>query len=171
LADGGQTSPETAKPAVGLRVVSSGDFVREYVPLDPLLDGVLQMSFLYSLTGKTGDGKTTVLLLLAACIADRRLFAGRSCEHGPVFILAGENPDDVRMRWIGLTHSFGIDPDSLDVHFIPGVFTFPQLIRLRSGRSAARSPEWEKACPPGSSPGSAGRSAVARSLVPGIRVE
>jgi hypothetical protein len=115
------------KPAAGLRVVSSGDFVREYTPLDPLLDGVLQMSFLYSLTGKTGDGKTTVVLLLAGCIADKRLFAGRHCEHGPVFILAGENPDDVRMRWIGLTHSFDVDPDALDVHFIPGVFGFPQL--------------------------------------------
>jgi hypothetical protein len=122
-----QPGTETVKPVTGLRVVSSGDFVREYTPLDPLLDGVLQMSFLYSLTGKTGDGKTTVVLLLAACIADERLFAGRHCERGPVFILAGENPDDVRMRWIGLCHSFGVDPDSLDVHFIPGVFAFPQL--------------------------------------------
>jgi hypothetical protein len=34
-----QRGAETAKPAVGLRVVSSGDFVREYTPLDPLLDG------------------------------------------------------------------------------------------------------------------------------------
>jgi hypothetical protein len=88
------------------------------------------MSFLYSLAGKTGDGKTTVVLLLAACIGDTgdsRLFAGRACERGPVFILAGENPDDVRMRWIGLCHSFKVDPDTLDVHFIPGVFSFPQL--------------------------------------------
>ena len=36
--------------------------------------------------------------------------------------LAGENPDDHRMRWIGLSQEMGFDDQQIDVHFIPGVF-------------------------------------------------
>lgn len=101
-------------------IISSGDFVRGFVPPDYHLDGVFQSRFFYSLTGVTGTGKTAVLLLLAAATAMGLPIAGREVKQGRVVYLAGENPDDVQMRWIAYGHSLGFDPDSVDVHFLNG---------------------------------------------------
>ncbi len=113
-----------AKP----ELVASGDFVRGFVPPDYLVDGIMQSGFLYSLTGQTGSGKTAVALLLAACTALGVDFAGREVKRGRVFYFAGENPDDVAMRWIGLCHSLDLDANDLDVHFVRGVFSVPDFL-------------------------------------------
>ncbi|GGF66903.1 hypothetical protein GCM10007301_28160 [Azorhizobium oxalatiphilum] len=112
----------------GPELVSSGDFVRGFVPPDYAVDGIIQTGFLYSLTGQTGSGKTAAALLLAACIALGRDFAGRETKQARVFYFAGENPDDVTMRWIGLCHALGLDADDLDVHFIRGVFSVTNFL-------------------------------------------
>jgi hypothetical protein len=101
---------------------SSAQFVADFVPPDYLLDGVLIRRYLYSFTGRTGSGKTAVTLLLAACIALGRLYGGREVSRGCVFYLCGENPDDVRMRWIALAKELGFDPETIDVHFFPKRF-------------------------------------------------
>ncbi|MBN7759981.1 AAA family ATPase [Nitratireductor aquibiodomus] len=108
-------------------LISSGDFVRGFVPPDYLLDGVIQSGFLYSITGQTGSGKTAVALLLCACVALGISFAGRETKRGRVFYFAGENPDDVKMRWIGLCHELGLNPDEVDVHFVEGVFSIEEF--------------------------------------------
>ena len=108
-------------------IYSSSEFVKGFTPPDYLVDGVLQRRFIYALTGKTGDGKTAVILLLAYCVAEGQLFGGHICERGTVFILVGENPDDVRMRWIGLAHAMKFDLGNVDVHFIPGVFPIADI--------------------------------------------
>ncbi|RRD24718.1 AAA family ATPase [Brucellaceae bacterium VT-16-1752] len=115
------------KPA-GPELVHSGDFVRGFVPPDYLLDGIMQTGFLYSLTGQTGSGKTAVALLLAACVATGASFSGKETRRGRVFYFAGENPDDVTMRWIGLLHVLGLNADDLDVHFIRGVFSITEFL-------------------------------------------
>ena len=104
-------------------VQSSKTFIDGFVPPDFLLDGVLQRGFLYSLTGATGCGKTALALLIAAKIALDQQIAGREVSHGRVVILAGENSDDVRMRWLAMADSFNFDVDKIDVHFIDGVFS------------------------------------------------
>ncbi|TCK31229.1 DNA primase RepB-like protein [Ancylobacter aquaticus] len=120
-----QSAEVSRKPPL---FISSGDFVRGFRPPDYLLDGIMQSGFLYSLTGQTGAGKTAVALLLSACVAQGMPFAGRETKAGRVFYFAGENPDDVTMRWIGLCHALGLDADDLDVHFIRGVFDIDQFL-------------------------------------------
>ena len=56
---------------------SSGDFVRDFVPPDYAIDGLLQRRFLYSMTAPTGAGKTSLCLSLAAHTALGLPLAGR----------------------------------------------------------------------------------------------
>src|SRR5918993_463536 len=90
-------------------IKSSAEFVAGFVPPDYLIDHLLQRRFCYSLTGATGAGKTTVTLQMAASVALGRSFGGRGIEKGRVLFLAGENPDDIRMRWIALSEVMGFD--------------------------------------------------------------
>jgi hypothetical protein len=108
-------------------IKSSADFIRGFVPPDYLIDGLLQRRFIYSLTGKTGGGKTAVSLLFAAHVALGRPIGARHVEHGRVLYFAGENPDDICMRWIAMAGEFGFDIDAIPVHFIPGVFKISEM--------------------------------------------
>eukprot|EP00913_Durusdinium_trenchii_P021272 g19985.t1 len=116
------------KPYPG--IISSGDFVRGFVPPDYHLDGVFQSRFFYSLTGTTGTGKTAVLLLLAAATAIGFNIGGREVKKGRVVYMAGENPDDVQMRWIAYGHHLGFDPADVDVHFLKGTTDVAETIEL-----------------------------------------
>lgn len=115
------------EPSAAPEIITSGEFVRGFTPPDYLLDGVIQSGFLYALTGMTGAGKTAVALLLAACVALGVPFAGRETKRGRVFYFAGENPDDVKMRWIGLCAELDLQPDEVDVHFVAGVFSLEEF--------------------------------------------
>jgi AAA domain len=101
-------------------LLSSASFVDGYVPPAYLIEGILQRRYLYSLTGKTGSGKTAVLLRIAAHIALGLQIGGRDVEQGKVLYFAGENPDDVRSRWILLCEELNIDPASVPVYFMAG---------------------------------------------------
>lgn len=108
-------------------ILSSARFVSGFVPPDYVIFGLLQRRFLYSITGKTGAGKTAILLLIAAHVAEAKKIVDRDVEQGRVLYLAGENADDVRMRWIALAQQMGFDLEKIDVHFIPGVFKISEM--------------------------------------------
>ncbi|TIU89975.1 MAG: hypothetical protein E5W01_10845, partial [Mesorhizobium sp.] len=91
--------------------------VRGFVPPDYHLEGIAQAGFLYSTTAMTGTGKTAVLLLLAAHTALGTSINDREVRKGRVVYFAGENPDDVTMRWIAMAHHMGFDADAMEVHF------------------------------------------------------
>jgi hypothetical protein len=117
---------DNAKPSH--LIVSSRDFVSSYVPPCYAIEGVLQQRRLYSLTGRTGDGKTAVKLCFARHMADGLPLAGLEVERCRVLYMAGENPDDVRARWIAMGEHMGFDPDTIDVHFAPGVFKVSEML-------------------------------------------
>jgi hypothetical protein len=50
-------------------IQSSTEFVTNFIPPDYLIDGLLQRRFIYAMTGPTGEGKTSVALLLALLVA------------------------------------------------------------------------------------------------------
>jgi hypothetical protein len=108
-------------------ILSSARFIAGFVPPDYVIGGMLQRRFLYSLTGKTGAGKTAILLLIAAHVAEAKTIGDRDVEQGRVLYLAGENADDVRMRWIALAQQIGFDLDTIGVHFIPGIFKISEM--------------------------------------------
>jgi hypothetical protein len=91
---------------------------------------LVQRGRLYSNTGKTGCGKTAVMLQWFASVALGREICGHEVEGGRCLMLVGENPDDVRARWIGLSEKMGFDPDRIDVHFKPGVFPILEMMPL-----------------------------------------
>lgn len=108
-------------------IQSSGEFVQGFVPPDYLVDGILQRRFCYSMTAKTGVGKTTVAMLISALVATGRPLGGLEVAKGSVLYFAGENPTDIQMRWLGLTQEMQIDPATADVHFVPGAMPLSQV--------------------------------------------
>ncbi len=104
-------------------IVSSRKFTEDFTPPDYLIDGLAQRRFIYSLTGNTGAGKTAIALRLAAHVALGLPLGDYDVEQGRVLYFAGENPDDLRMRWIALAEQMGFDVNTIDVHFIVGAET------------------------------------------------
>ena len=113
--------------AAQLKILTSADFVKDFVPPDYLIEGLLQRQYFYSLTGKTGSGKTALALLFSAFVALGKTIDGRQFCQGRVLYLAGENPIDVQMRWIAMAQQLDFDADTIDVHFIPGVFKISEM--------------------------------------------
>ena len=117
---------------------SSAEFVNNYVPPDYLIDGLLQRRYVYSMTAPTGFGKTTIALLIAFCVSLGLPLAGREVEKGRVLFFAGENPDDIRSRWIKLCEEMQRDPDTMDVVFMPFTLNLSQdAIRKQIDAEAA----------------------------------
>jgi len=113
--------PETATRSTAARLLqSSAEFVAGFVPPDYQIDGLLQRRYIYSMTAPTGAGKTAITMRIAAHVALGFELAGREVEQGSVLYFAGENPDDVRTRWIKLCEELGQNPDIMDVVFLPG---------------------------------------------------
>jgi hypothetical protein len=117
--DGANDAPRSPPPLIQ----SSAEFIRGFIPPDYLIDGVLQRRFCYSFTAKTGTGKTAVMLRIAAHVALGRELGDRFVAAGRVIYFAGENPDDIRMRWIAMSQQMGFDVNDVEVYFIPGTFS------------------------------------------------
>jgi AAA domain len=99
-------------------IKSTAEFLERFEPPEYLWDGILRRRFLYSLTAQTGAGKTAFALLISAYAARGALLCGREIEGGCVLYFAGENPDDIRMRWI-VMRALGIAPED-GVFFVDG---------------------------------------------------
>jgi hypothetical protein len=126
-------TPSAAKPDRYPGMVSSAEFIRGFTPPDYHVDGISQKGYLYSTTAMTGTGKTAVLLLIAALTMLGKPLGDREVEKGRVVYFAGENPDDVRMRWIAMAHHLDFDPDAVNVHFIAGTFSVAEMFERIKG--------------------------------------
>ena len=104
-----------------LQIQSSAEFVGDFIPPDYLIDGLIQRRFIYSMTGPTGEG-TSVALLLALLVDRGWPLDGRGIDKGKVLFFAGENPDDVRIRWSKLLEDTKVDAREVNVFFVPGSF-------------------------------------------------
>lgn len=124
----GQAERYAPAPPPGALIKSSAEFLRGFIPPDYILDGVLQRGFCYSMTAKTGTGKTAVAMCFSAHVATGRALNGLSVTQGDVIYLAGENPTDIQMRWLGLTQEMRIDPETVPVYFLPGVISISQNV-------------------------------------------
>jgi hypothetical protein len=97
-------------PPCKARFKSTTAFCREYEPLSYVVNGILREGFLYTVTAKTGAGKTAFNIMAAIAIAmGNNDILGTEVRQGRVAYLAFENPDDVRMRLMVAAHFHGID--------------------------------------------------------------
>jgi len=123
----------------GKLALSSAEFVAGFTPPDYLVVGWLQRRFVYSLTAATGDGKTAIALLITLMISRGFKLGKLDFKCGRVLYFAGENPDDVRMRWLATTQQFGLAPEDIDnVYFVPGVFKFTEISKRICEEMATR---------------------------------
>jgi hypothetical protein len=82
-------------------VQDAGRVTAEYVPLAYTIEPIIRGGSLYTLTAKTGTGKTALFVIMALAIATgRRDILGLEVEQGRVAYLTAENPDDTRMRFM-----------------------------------------------------------------------
>jgi len=123
-------------------IKSSSAFINGFIPPDYLIDGILQRRFIYSLTAPTGGGKTAIALYLSAAVGGADIaIPGHQIEKGRALYRAGENPDDIRMRWITMADSFSFDPETVNVSFIPGTMPIMDLLD-RFGKEAEKAGEF-----------------------------
>jgi hypothetical protein len=122
------------KSAVGSDVIPkvlllpSADFVNGFEPPDYVVKGLLRRRFAYAMTARTGDGKTAICILLVACVDQGLPFAGHEIKRrGLCIYFAGENPDDVRMRWLAMTREMKRKPEDFNVRFVPGVYKLSEI--------------------------------------------
>jgi hypothetical protein len=104
------------------RALSLAAFLDAAKPPAFLVEPMIQLGYLYTLTALTFHGKTTLLILLAICVAVGRDFAGCHTEQGRVVYFAGENPDDVAQKFLVACNFWGIDPAQLPITIVPGAF-------------------------------------------------
>ena len=124
----------TGNPRQKVRIVSSGEFANSWKPPDPLIYGVFQRRYIYAITGKAGTGKTAICLTLAAHVALGKPLGRRKVKQGRVLYLAGENPDDIRTRWVLLCEEMGVKPEKVPVDFIDGVFEIEDIRKAATAR-------------------------------------
>lgn len=126
-------TPSQPQPeAKSWHIQNAADFTADFVAPEYLIDGVIQRGRLYTLTAPTGAGKTAAMLYASTAIAMGEQFCGLETEPGDVLFLAGENPDDVRARFIATMDFYGIDPTKCRVHFIAGTFSIrADMARLK----------------------------------------
>jgi hypothetical protein len=85
-------------------------FCREYEPVSYAVEPFVRSSSVYTLTAKTGVGKTALLISTAlAKAAGRGDLLKRETKQRRVAYLTAENPDDLRMRMIATADHFEID--------------------------------------------------------------
>lgn len=101
-------------------LTSSAAFVGGFVSPEYLIDGTVQRRYFYSMTAQTGVGKTSIAMRWMAHVVTGRPIGDTEVQQGNVLYLAGENPDDVRARWLVLSREMGIDPNTDKVTWIVG---------------------------------------------------
>jgi AAA domain len=98
-----------------LRFKTVSAFCAEYIPLAYVIEGIVRSGSLYTLTAKTGSGKTALAVMAALAVATgRQDILGQEVAQGRVAYLACENPDDIRTRFMIAANHWGIDLTELD---------------------------------------------------------
>jgi hypothetical protein len=86
------------------------DFCAEFVPPSYAIEPFVRSGSIYTVTAKTGSGKTALLNTTALAVATgRNDILGRDVAKGRVAYIAAENPDDLRMRLMVSAWLFNID--------------------------------------------------------------
>jgi KaiC/GvpD/RAD55 family RecA-like ATPase len=105
-------SPASGKPGV-LKTFSQ--FKAEYAPARYLIEGLVQAARLLTLTGRTGHGKTQLLILIALALATgRKDILGVEVKRTRIIYATYENAEDFRTKLVAAAHAYEIADATLD---------------------------------------------------------
>jgi hypothetical protein len=109
-----KASAARQKPERLANFKTARDFCAAYEPVSYAIEPFVRSSSLYTITAKTGTGKTALGLAIALAVATGRPdILGREVSFGRVAYVAAENPDDLRMRLMVAAYQLNIDLDEL----------------------------------------------------------
>jgi predicted transcriptional regulator len=129
--------PATGKPLP--LSITAESFVDSFTPPAYIVDGIMQRGYLYSLTARTGHGKTAFSMYAAQAIARGLPMHGRTVKSGTVLLLAGENPDDIKARLLVLAEAYGFEPRQLKMRVIAGVINIEAQLSVIAAEAAEMS--------------------------------
>jgi len=110
---GAWTGRQAALPTP-IKLKTLAEFCREYVALAYAVEPIVRTSSLYTLTARTGHGKTAFLVAGTLAIATGRPdILGLEVTRGRVAFLTFENPDDVRMRFMIAAYALNVDLEEI----------------------------------------------------------
>jgi hypothetical protein len=90
--------------------LSAFDFCRAYEPIAYAVEPFVRSGSLYTLTAKTGAGKTALMIIMAlAVVTGGGDIIGREVTKGRVAYVAVENPDDLRMKLMVAAYLLNVD--------------------------------------------------------------
>jgi hypothetical protein len=99
---------DAKRPKPNFRTLS--EFCAEFRPISYAVDGLICSGSLYTLTARTGTGKTAWLVTTALSVAaGRNDLLGHPVIQGRVAFCTAENPTDLRMRLAVNSYVFNID--------------------------------------------------------------
>jgi len=103
-------SAETAKKSekADFTVQQGGEFAQSFTPPEYVVDSLLLRGYLHGLTGLSNAGKTAIGLSLACSVSIGHAFGPYKVEKSRVLFLAGENPEDVRLRVRGIEKAWSV---------------------------------------------------------------
>ena len=109
-------APSVVRPAI---FKSAETFCAEYVPLRYVVEPIIRTASVYTVTARTGSGKTALAVIIALAVATGRPeIIGMEVTCGRVAYLAFENPDDVRMRIKIAAYALAVDLVDLGSMFV-----------------------------------------------------
>lgn len=88
-------------PRKGPTVRNLSTFMTEYQPMAYVVERIVKSGSIYTVTAKTGAGKTAWLVVTSLAVASGigRKLIGADIAPGRVLYITLENPDDIRMRF------------------------------------------------------------------------
>jgi hypothetical protein len=130
------------EPPAPIAFKTAARFCGEYVPLAYTIEPILRSASLYTLTAKTGAGKTAFNVIAALAVATGRAdILNREVVKGRVAYLACENPDDIRMRIKIAAYLLSINLDDIgDDLLILDYRAKPEAVHVELKRLAKQRP-------------------------------
>jgi AAA domain len=130
-----------AREDKGKIIKTNVEFVSEFTAPDYAIDGLLMKGNLYGLTSPTNGGKTAVALLLTGHTVSGKALGDRDVVQGKVLFLSGENPDDVRIRWIKLCEELQLtEEQKANAYWIAGRFSLSEMYERVLAETAEHGP-------------------------------
>ena len=123
----GAGSAKASSASTPKLIAENGEaFVAGFKPPEYTIEGVLLRGYLYGITGKSNAGKTAIAVSLAACVGAGKSFGRHQSVVGRVLYLAGENPEDIRLRIKAYCVSMFLPEAFNNVTFVSRSFSITQ---------------------------------------------